>query len=85
MTGAGWRGRVLAAGIGALLGGGHGGPAFPGEPPADVVADLERQVGPRSDAACPDAGVYSLARPDPAAGPTGTTFIVTIPRQGGQE
>jgi hypothetical protein len=37
-----------------------------------VVADLERQVGPRSGgaAACPDAGVTSLARPDPAAGPT---------------
>ena len=48
------------------------GPAFPEEPPADVVADLERQVGPRSGgaAACPDAGVYSLARPDPAGAPT---------------
>jgi hypothetical protein len=60
---------ALAACVSALLGGGVG-RAFPEEPPADVVADLERQVGPRSDAACPDAGVYSLARPDPAAGPT---------------
>jgi hypothetical protein len=34
------------------------------------VADLEREVGPRSGAACPDAGVLSLTRPDPAAGPT---------------
>ena len=70
MTGARWRvSLVLAAGVGALLGGGVG-PAFPEEPPADVVADLERQVGPRSGAACPDAGAYSLARPDAAAGPT---------------
>jgi hypothetical protein len=62
---------VLAAKVSALLVGGAV-PAFSQEPPADVVADLERQVGPRSGgaAACPDAGVYSLARPDPAAGPT---------------
>jgi hypothetical protein len=63
------RGLVLAAGLSSLLGGGVP-PAFPEEPPADVVADLERPVGPRSGAACPDAGVYSLTRPDPAAGPT---------------
>ncbi len=58
---------LLVAGVGALLG---VGPAFPEEPPADVVADLDREVGPRSGAACPDAGVYSLARPDTGAGPT---------------
>jgi hypothetical protein len=71
MTGARWRliVLVLAAGVSTLLGGGVG-PAFPEEPPADVVADLEREVGARSGAACPDVGVYSLARPDPAAGPT---------------
>jgi hypothetical protein len=60
---------IVLAGVSALLGGGVG-PAFPAEPPADVVADLEREVGPRSGAACPDAGIYSLARPDSAAGPT---------------
>ncbi|HEU5394018.1 MAG TPA: hypothetical protein VFV36_04385, partial [Candidatus Methylomirabilis sp.] len=59
---------VLAAGV-ALLEEGVG-PAYSEEPPADVVAELEREVGPRSGAACPDAGLYSLARPDPAAGPT---------------
>lgn len=59
---------VLAACVSALLGGGA--PAFPEELPADVVADLEREVAPRSGAACPDAGVLSLTRPDPAAGPT---------------
>jgi len=71
MTGARWRVSVfvLAAAVGALLGGGAS-PAFPEELPADVVADLEREVGPRSGAACPDAGVLSLTRPDPAAGPT---------------
>jgi hypothetical protein len=58
---------VLAAGVAALLGGGV---AFLEETPADVVADLERVVGARSGAACPDAGAYSLGRPDPAAGPT---------------
>jgi hypothetical protein len=60
---------MLAAGTLALLGGGVG-PALPGELPADVVADLERVVGPRSGAACPDARACSLARPDPAGGPT---------------
>lgn len=78
MSGARWRVRggapkvkalALAAGIGALLGGVVV-PAFAEEPPADVVADLERQVGPRSGASCPDARSYSLERPDPAAGPT---------------
>ena len=71
MTGVRWRLSVLvlAAGVGALLGGGVGA-AFPEELPADVVADLEREVGPRSGGACPDAGVLSLTRPDPAAGPT---------------
>jgi hypothetical protein len=38
--------------------------------PADVVSDLEREVSPRSGAACPDPAAYSLARPDAAAGPT---------------
>jgi hypothetical protein len=60
---------LLAAGLGALLGSGVR-PALPEQLPADVVADLERQVGAQSGAACPDAGVTSLARPDPAAGPT---------------
>jgi hypothetical protein len=71
MTGARRRVRVLlwAAGVSALLGGGVG-PVFPEETPADVVADLERPMGARSGAACPDAGDYSLVRPDAAAGPT---------------
>jgi hypothetical protein len=60
---------VLAASVIALLGG-RSGPALADAPPADVVADLERQVGPRSGASCPDAGAYSPDRPDPAAGPT---------------
>jgi hypothetical protein len=62
---------VRTAAAVALLGGGFG-TALAAGFPADVVADLERQVGPRSGgaAACPDARVYSLARPDPAAGPT---------------
>jgi hypothetical protein len=60
---------VLAAGVAALLGGGAS-PAFPEEPPADVVADLERATGTRSGAACPEVSLYSLDRPDPAAGPT---------------
>jgi Neurotransmitter-gated ion-channel ligand binding domain/Neurotransmitter-gated ion-channel transmembrane region len=60
---------AVAAAACALLGGAPG-PAFPEEPRADVVADLEREVGPRSGAACPADGAYSLARPDPAAGPT---------------
>jgi hypothetical protein len=45
-------------------------PAMAQPPAADVVADLEREVGARSGAACPDPAAYSLARPDPAAGPT---------------
>jgi Neurotransmitter-gated ion-channel ligand binding domain/Neurotransmitter-gated ion-channel transmembrane region len=66
-----WRASALrlAACVSALIGGGAS-PAFPAEPPADVVADLEREVGPRSGAACPDAKVLSLTRPDTAAGPT---------------
>ncbi len=66
-----WRAGVLGllAGAFALLGGGLA-PASPGEPPADVAADLERLAVPRSGAACPDPAAYSLARPDPAAGPT---------------
>jgi len=36
---------LLVAVVGALLG---IGPAFPEDPPADVVADLERQVRPRA-------------------------------------
>ena len=49
---------------------GRVGPGFPGGPPADVVADLERLAAPRSVAACPDPAAYSLDRPDRAAGPT---------------
>jgi hypothetical protein len=46
------------------------GPAFAGEPPAEPVADLERQLTLRSGAPCPDPGAYSLARPEAAARPT---------------
>jgi neurotransmitter-gated ion-channel len=38
--------------------------------PPDLVSALEREVVPRAGAVCPDAGAYSLARPDPAGGPT---------------
>ena len=70
MTGARWRaGLVLAAGVGALLGGAAVS-AFPEEAAADVVADLERGMVARSGAACPEAGDYSLDRPDAVAGPT---------------
>jgi hypothetical protein len=71
MTGAWWRVSVivLAAGLIALLGW-EVGSASSEEPPADVVADLERDVGPQSGAVCPDASVYSLARPASAPGPT---------------
>jgi hypothetical protein len=37
---------------------------------ADVVSDLEREVAPSGGATCPNAGAYSLTRPDPAGGPT---------------
>ena len=47
---------------------GKGGLAGAQEP--NVVSDLEREISPRSAAACPDAGAYSLTRPDPAGGPT---------------
>jgi len=40
------------------------------EPAADLVADLERQSGTRSGAACPDGSLYSLERPGPAGEPT---------------
>jgi hypothetical protein len=40
------------------------------QPPADVVADLERRVVTRSGGSCPDASSYSVTRPDAAAGPT---------------
>jgi hypothetical protein len=66
MTGAWWRVLVLAASLNAV----GSAPAFPDPPPADVVADLERQVVTRSGAACPDASAYSLTRPDAGAGPT---------------
>ena len=71
MTGARRRvsGLVRAAAACALLGV-VAGRAFPEEPPADVVADLDRERGAGSGGTCPDAGVYSLTRPDPAAGPT---------------
>jgi hypothetical protein len=39
------------------------------KPPLDVVADLEREIAPRSGATCPDPKVYSMARP-PSDGPT---------------
>jgi hypothetical protein len=70
MTGVQRRVSVLGLAVG-LLALPAVGPALAEASPADVVADLEREVGPRSGgaAACPEA-VYSLARPDPAAGPT---------------
>jgi hypothetical protein len=40
------------------------------EPPADLVADLERAVSPRSGVPCPAAAAYSLERPGAGAGPT---------------
>ena len=40
------------------------------EPPADLVADLERQLTLRSGAPCPGEAAYSLTRPDATAGPT---------------
>ena len=40
------------------------------QPAADVIQDLEREVAPRSGAACPDERAYSRARPDPAGTPT---------------
>jgi hypothetical protein len=61
-VGLGW-----AAGACALL---AVGPAIAQPPAADVVADLEREVGARSGGACPDAAALSLTRPEPAAGPT---------------
>ena len=60
---------VLSACFIVLVGGGAS-PACSQEPPADLVADLERQAGTRSGAACPDASLFSLARPDADAGPT---------------
>lgn len=70
MTGARWRvGALLLARVIALVVVGAF-PVLPAEVPADVVADLERQAGTRSGAACPDSALYSLDRPDPAAGPT---------------
>jgi hypothetical protein len=59
--------RALVTVVVALLG---ARPAFPQQPAADVVADLEREPVPQSSAACPDAAAYSLTRPDPAATPT---------------
>ncbi len=60
---------ALATGVVALLGAGVVRSAAE-EPPADLVADLERPVTVRSGAPCPDAGTYSLARPEATAGPT---------------
>lgn len=45
-------------------------PATAAEPRAGVVADLERLADPHSAAPCPQAGAYSLTRPDPESGPT---------------
>jgi len=44
-------------------------PTAESPPPLDVVADLEREIKPRSDATCPDPKVYSMTRP-PSDGPT---------------
>ena len=60
---------ALAAGVFALLGAGVGRSAAE-ELPADLAADLERQVVPHAGAPCPDAGAYALSRPAEAAGPT---------------
>src|SRR5262245_43712931 len=45
-------------------------PASAQELPAGVVSDLEREVAPRSGAACPDPSAYALSRPDAAGTPT---------------
>jgi Neurotransmitter-gated ion-channel ligand binding domain/Neurotransmitter-gated ion-channel transmembrane region len=60
---------ALVLSIGVFVGIG-GVPANAAQPPADVTADLDREVAPRSGAACPDERAYSLARPDPPATPT---------------
>lgn len=39
------------------------------QPPADVIADLERRVAPHSGVPCPDPSTYSLLRQD-QSGPT---------------
>src|SRR5215510_345160 len=45
-------------------------PASVPELPANVLADLEREVAPRSGVACPEPSAYGLSRPDPAGTPT---------------
>jgi hypothetical protein len=51
-----------------LLGGIQG--SFAAQAPADLVQDLEREVGPSADAACPDPSLYSTTRPNPPGEPT---------------
>jgi hypothetical protein len=45
-------------------------PASAAQPPASVVADLEREVAPSSTPICPEPTLYSLRRPDAAGVPT---------------
>jgi neurotransmitter-gated ion-channel len=61
--------RARALALGLLLGSLTGAGAAE-EPPADVAAELEREVAPRTGATCPDPRAYSLARPDPDGVPT---------------
>jgi hypothetical protein len=45
--------------------------ALAGAPPAaDVIADLDRELHPRSGLPCPPVSAYSPARPDPPGTPT---------------
>jgi hypothetical protein len=60
---------VWSIGVAALLGGGPR-PTFAADPPAEVIEHLDRAVVPSSTAPCPDVGLYSLTRPDPAGQPT---------------
>ncbi len=63
------RALLPAAAFAALLGVAAA-QAVAAEPPADLVADLERPATPRSGAPCPAESAYSPVRPDAAAGPT---------------
>ena len=55
---------------GLVLLGGTAPSVFAAQPPAELVQDLEREVAPSADARCPDASLYSVARPDPPGEPT---------------
>jgi hypothetical protein len=46
----------------------HAGPD--GDRQAELVRDLEREVGARSGMACPDPAAYAVTRPDPDGTPT---------------